>query len=280
MIGGYLSRPAEQYSDTFGSNEFLKKYPYFLPCAVPAIFSAISWLVIFFFLKETVNNPIAIFQHLKNRRNTKGKPLPINISDSQDTIQTTTSDCDKPLPLRSLLTERVIIAAGNYAFLALIEIAFRAIQPVFLSTPVALGGLGFSPSVIGNILSTYGVLNGIFQVFFFAKIIKHWGTKKTYLVGLVLALPAFALFPILSLLARKEGLSRPVWALVMVHTVTPIGMNLAYGMLVCIGSSGDVAQESLSFTLYRSNIHLHCSRIAQPSFTRCHEWVEPGRSFP
>ena len=279
MIGGYLSRPAQQYPDTFGNNEFLKKYPYFLACAVPATFSAISWFVIFFFLKETVKNPTPISQLLKNK-NTKKIPLPPSISDSQDTAQIVTSDGDKPLPLRSLLTERVIIAAGNYAFLALVEITFRAIQPVFLSTPVALGGLGLSPSVIGNILSIYGIFNGIFQVFFFAKIIKRWGTKKTYLVGLAFALPGFALYPILSLLVRKEGMSTLVWALVIVHTIIPIGLSMSYGMPVCAGSSGDVAQATVSFTLCRNNIHLHCCSITQPSFTRCNERSEPGKFLP
>lgn len=234
MIGGYLSRPADQYPDTFGSSEFLKKYPYFLPCAVPAIFSAISWLVAFFLLEETVKNPVSIFQLVKNQKNTEG--------------QAVTPDSDKPLSLRSLLTKRVIMAAGNYALLSLIEIAFRAIQPVFLSTPVALGGLDLSPSVIGTLLSISGVLNAIFQVFFSAKVIGHWGTKKTYLVALVFALLSFASFPILSLLVWKGGMSRLVWALVTVHTVVPIGMNMGYGMLVLTSSSGGVAQETVSFT--------------------------------
>jgi hypothetical protein len=52
MIGGSLSRPAERFPDTFGNSEFLKKYPYFLPCAVPATFSVLVWVLIFVFLRE------------------------------------------------------------------------------------------------------------------------------------------------------------------------------------------------------------------------------------
>lgn len=52
MVGGSLSRPAERYPDTFGGSEFLKKYPYFLACAVPATFSALAWVITFTFLKE------------------------------------------------------------------------------------------------------------------------------------------------------------------------------------------------------------------------------------
>ncbi|KAG1791787.1 uncharacterized protein BJ212DRAFT_1240099, partial [Suillus subaureus] len=74
----------------------------------------------------------------------------------------------KPLPLRSLLIPRVIIAAGNYAALSFLDIAFRAVQPVFFATPLELGGLGLDPPRIGNILAIYGVINGLFQIFFFA----------------------------------------------------------------------------------------------------------------
>lgn len=51
-IGGYFSRPAEQFPDVFGNNEFLKKYPYFLACAIPATFSILAWIVTLTFLKE------------------------------------------------------------------------------------------------------------------------------------------------------------------------------------------------------------------------------------
>jgi len=159
-----------------------------------------------------------------------------------------TSDCDKPLPLRSLLTKRVIMAAGNYALLSLIEIAFRAIQPVFLSTPVALGGLNLSTSLIGTILSVSGVLNAVTQVFFFAKVNARLGTRKTYLMGLVSALLSFVTFPILSLLVWGQGMGILAWAVVIFQMVIPIGMNMSYGMFGRAGSSDDVAHETVSFT--------------------------------
>lgn len=52
MIGGFLSRPHERFPDIFGRFEFLKEYPYFLACAVPATFSAVAWVVSFLFLHE------------------------------------------------------------------------------------------------------------------------------------------------------------------------------------------------------------------------------------
>lgn len=60
MIGGALSRPAERYPYTFGNSEFLKKYPYFLACAVPATFSALTWVLTFVFLKEVGVNMASV----------------------------------------------------------------------------------------------------------------------------------------------------------------------------------------------------------------------------
>ena len=51
-IGGYFSKPTEQFPDIFGDNAFLKEYPYFLACAIPATFSALAWFVTAFLLKE------------------------------------------------------------------------------------------------------------------------------------------------------------------------------------------------------------------------------------
>ena len=61
MIGGSLSRPAERFPSLFGNNKFLKEFPYFLPCAVPATFTAGAWLVAFLFLKEVRGSPAILF---------------------------------------------------------------------------------------------------------------------------------------------------------------------------------------------------------------------------
>lgn len=219
IIGGSLSRPAEQFPHLFGNNEFLKKYPYFLPCAVPATFSIVAWVVTFVFLKETVKHPVPVPQLLKGLRKRK-----IEEDELRDV-----PDEEKPLPLRSLLTPRVVIAAANYACLSLVDIAFRAIQPVFFSTPIEDGGLGLSPAMIGNILSFFGILNGIFQIFFFAKINDRFGSKNIFIVGIASGLALFALFPFINRLARLEGYSTGLWILVAVQVVISIFTSLSYG---------------------------------------------------
>jgi hypothetical protein len=235
-----LARPAERFPDLFGENTFLKRYPYFLPCAIPATFSLMAWLVTFLFLKETLFAPIAIGQLFNITTRNKKPTLQNGIGSSVATISTPNAravqnlddDCrqaEGPLPLRSLLTPRVLIAAGNYASLSLVDIAFRAIQPVFLSTPIHLGGLGLPPPSIGTLLSIQGISNGIFQVFFFAQIHDRWGSKKTFIAGILNAIPAFIMFPVANALARTQGCGIAVWAAIGLQIISVILIGLSYG---------------------------------------------------
>ncbi|KAG6876999.1 hypothetical protein C0993_011152 [Termitomyces sp. T159_Od127] len=230
LIGGSLARPAERFPKLFGNNEFLKNYPYFLPCAVPATYAAVAWLITWLFLKETLKSPTSISHLFKFRRDQV--TLPAKGAGSQEPLDVQGQDLhdeERPLPLRGLLTSRVLLAAGNYASLSLVDIAFRAIQPLFLSTPVAFGGLGLSPPVIGKILSAYGICNGAFQVFFFSRIHDHLGSKKTFVAGMACVFPCFIAFPIINAMAKSQGVTTFVWVAVAFQALVSIGVNLSYG---------------------------------------------------
>ncbi|KAF8071652.1 member of major facilitator superfamily multidrug-resistance, DHA1 sub-family [Lyophyllum atratum] len=244
LIGGSLSRPADRFPDVFGNNLFLKKYPYFLPCAVPAMFSALSWLVAFLFLRETVQSPVPASRLLclrKSKRDSSCK----DPRRSEEPQPPAVSESERPKTLRELLIPRVLITAINYALLALVDIAFRALQPLFFSTPIELGGLGLSPSSIGKVLSLYGILNGSLQILFFAKIHDRWGAKKTFVMGMSTALPVFAAFPLMSYLAKTQGLSPLVWTVAAVQTISSLGLNLAFGMSFIFISAASPNRASL-----------------------------------
>lgn len=149
-------------------------------------------------------------------------------SDEIDALADIPED-ERPLSFRKLLIAKVIIAGGNYSFLSLVDIGFRALQPLFLSTPIELGGLGLAPHQIGKILSAFGVLNGFCQIFFFARLHDYLGSKKLFTIGLTCGLPLIALFPIINGIAKTEGLSPLVWVLVGSQTVLSVGLSFSYG---------------------------------------------------
>ncbi|KAG0694691.1 major facilitator superfamily domain-containing protein [Suillus ampliporus] len=232
LIGGSLSRPADRFPNIFGHSQFLKTYPYFLACAVPATFSALAWVVTLFFLRETVPTRVTLGSLLKGKYRKDSTPVKNPVTGSsdslstEDTAQRANADDSKPLPLRSLLTPRVIIAAGNYAALSLLEIAFRAVQPLFFATPLELGGLGFDPPRIGNILAIYAI----------------------YSAGMAAALPMVITLPILNAVARVQGLSFVVWAIVGLQLTLSMILSLAYACIFMYIAAASPNQASLGAT--------------------------------
>jgi MFS family permease len=109
------------------------------------------------------------------------------------------------------------------------------LQPIFLSTPIELGGLGLDPPAIGTIMSFFGILEGVFTLFCFSRIVDCFGLKKVHLMGMAAAAPSFALFPIISYLAhnsteRSEGLGTGVWLVIALQVALAVLVYLCYGV--------------------------------------------------
>jgi hypothetical protein len=108
-------------------------------------------------------------------------------------------------PLRSLLTPTVVVPIMNYAMVAFLDVSFRALLPLFLSTPTSLGGLGFPPSSIGSWLAFSGIADGVFQGLFFAKIVDRLGPKRLFCISVSCFVPVMLMFPIMSWLVSARG---------------------------------------------------------------------------
>lgn len=128
------------------------------------------------------------------------------------------------------MTRRVLLSVTNYATLSLVDISYRAIHPLFFSTPISRGGLGLDPPSIGKILACYGILNGIFQVTCFARAHALCGIKRLFVGGLCCAVPMFALFPVINAIARVYGLGTVVYSVVALQIVFSLGLSSCYGM--------------------------------------------------
>ncbi|KAF8731569.1 hypothetical protein AX14_004679 [Amanita brunnescens Koide BX004] len=200
-IGGSLSRPAEQFPQLFGSIEFLKKYPYFLPCAICSAILLIAWLVGSIFLKETMTEPLPLSSLFK-----KGAwKVSARITGERN------GSFERPLSLRTLLVPTVIIAATNLAATSMLEKFFWGTEALFLSTPVDNGGLGFSPSAIGTFSSFSSILIGASQLFVFPFLNDKWGSRCVVILGVSASIPRFILWPVMNWIARRDGRSGLLW---------------------------------------------------------------------
>jgi len=199
LAGGSLSRPHERFPTLFG-NWFWREYPYLLPCLFSATYCIFCLVFAWLFLKETVK---------------RHHPL---------------QDEGEPVPsLRTVLTEPVVLSTANYFWLAFLDIAFRALQPLFFATPTHLGGLGMSPAVIGLCLGTLGLLGGVVQGLFFARVQQIFGLKRLFFTSIFCFIPLFATFPVTNRFAREWGLSPAVWALVAFQFITCCVTECAFG---------------------------------------------------
>jgi len=136
---------------------------------------------------------------------------------------------DKPLPLRDLFIYPVMISVCNYVVLAFLNIAFNALLPLFMSMPLEIGGLNLPPSTIGYIMGSYGAATGIFQFFFFSKIIRSLGERRVFLNGMMTFPVLFALFPLMSIVAKNYGINFVIWIAVGLIIILGILMDMAYG---------------------------------------------------
>jgi hypothetical protein len=60
------------------------------------------------------------------------------------------------MPIRSLMTPRLVIPLINHGTLTFVDQCVNVLIPLYYSTSIPLGGLGFTPFKIGIIMSVFG----------------------------------------------------------------------------------------------------------------------------
>ena len=199
-IGGSLSRPVDQFPRLFGSNEFLKKYPYFLPCAICSMLLLTAWLVGTIFLRETVKEPLSLSSLFKKKTQ---KDVYVT-EEGGESIR-------KPLLFRTVFLPGVIIAAINLASLSLLQKFFSETEALYLSTPIRDGGLGLSLSAIGTCASIRATVIGLSQLFVFPRMHDKWGSRYIFVLGLSASIPQFLFWPLMNWIAGRDDYSGLLW---------------------------------------------------------------------
>lgn len=166
---------------------------------------------------------------MHRKANTSYSALPSEYSLEQD--NTFGHEPSVEIPVRLLLTFPVVISIANYMALAFLDISVSALLPLFFHVPIAMGGLGLSPVSIGYIMAFYGAGTGTFQVVFFSRLVRRFGTRRVFVMTMATFVPAFLIFPLISLVAKKWGVSMGVWLLVGWFLFMRFFMDTAYGRL-------------------------------------------------
>ena len=131
-------------------------------------------------------------------------------------------------PLKALFTTPVVIAVLNYSLLALTEISFTAILPIYLaSTPLSL-----TPRTIGILIGSMGIFNGVFHVVCTVASVERWGAKRVYQASVCAFFPLWVLFPVAVNIATTfdTDFSYPwsLWFLTCIGVVLATVMNMSF----------------------------------------------------
>jgi len=249
LMGGSLSNPAERFPDIFGG-KFWKEYPYFLPCVTTSGFVFVGFAFTLIFFKETVPK--------RRTRTTSQSTLASDETPSSHSR-------DEPLSLRELLVYPVIISVSNYVYLAFLNISLNALLPLFLAMPLKIGGMGFNPATIGYIMGSYGALCGLFQAFYFAKIIRYFGERSVFVYGVSSFLPIFTLFPIMSITAQQHGVNAFTWICIGCMLVLMVFMDMAFGCIFMFVTASAPSKRSLGATNGLSQTTVSIARAIGPA---------------
>lgn len=122
-----------------------------------------------------------------------------------------------------------MIPVANFGTLALVELAVYVLLPLFYSSPIEIGGLGFDPPIIGTYMGIFGITNGVIQVLFAARIIEWLGPKLLFCWAVLWFYPLILIFPIMSAVVAAEAKVGPItWILIAIQLLLMALMELSY----------------------------------------------------
>jgi hypothetical protein len=183
------------------------------------------------FITQTVPSVIQRKSHLARglrHRNVSGDSTTVN--ECSALIPSTPEP--KHISLRDLLTSRVVAVMVNYALLALTDVSFVVLLPVFLSTPISNGGLGMPPYLVGVCLSGYGIANGAISILFFVPFNRRFGTRAILWTCEAAFIVCYAFFPVMNALATAhDGLNIAVWIVLVIQLALATLPSMAFSKL-------------------------------------------------
>ncbi|KAL7419048.1 hypothetical protein Q5752_005884 [Cryptotrichosporon argae] len=233
LIGGYLPHPARYAPRLVAVLPFLADYPYFLPCFAAALFPLTSGVLAWMLLRESL-------------------PADLHAEPAAD-VRAMLADAH----VRALLV--------SFTALSLAAIALGSLLPLFLFTPLAAGGLGFSEAQIGTALSVRGAATIAVQLFAFPRLVRQVGTVRLFNVLVALYLPTFLGLPLTHALAPLG--SAWIWAgVTAVVALASVG-NMAFACNLILTNNAAPSRRSLGALNGLAAALASLSRVIGPAST-------------
>ncbi|KAJ4397065.1 hypothetical protein N0V93_001289 [Gnomoniopsis smithogilvyi] len=204
LIGGGLADPARQYPKFFGKVQFFLEYPYALSSFVVSVIGLSAAVVTALFVKETLD---------------KGD------STTEDGV---VKPKDESLTIMELIkSPGVFMVLCVYCWVGLLAVAYTALFPVYLFTPVALGGFGLVPYQISIFITITGAAQAMWLLLIFPPLQHRFGTNAI-IRGCAVVYPfCFAVMPVGNILLRN-GAVTAFWVITPVFYILFSGVAMSF----------------------------------------------------
>lgn len=204
LVGGSLADPAHQYPRFLGNVQFFIDYPYALSSFVIACVGFSGAAVTALGAKETLKKD--------DSRTDDG------ISSPKD---------DSPSILDIMKAPGVSMVLYVYCWVGLLAVAYTALFPIYLFTPVALGGFGLVPYQISIFITLTGAAQAVWLLVIFPPLQHRIGTNGV-IRGCAIVYPVcFATLPLGNILLRNEAVTA-FWIIAPLFFVIFSGVSMSF----------------------------------------------------
>ena len=129
-----------------------------------------------------------------------------------------------------------------YNYVMLLAFTFTAVNPVYLYTPVRLGGLGFSPELIAGVTALAGASQALWLLLVFPRLHKSVGTGRV-LFYCACVWPVFFASTVVFNILLRHHLRAAFWATAPVTLVIGSGVAMAFSTFLLFSRVGFINAE-------------------------------------
>jgi MFS family permease len=185
-IGGALAKPTVNIPWLFAGNEFLTKYPYFLPCAFAGTVNILNAIFAYYYLEET----------LKSKR-------PDYNPSSESTVDTLAA---KKKPSQKISKNSISVMFG-LGIMALSAVMYGELFVLWAASDINVGGLNFEETDVATVMSSNGIAILVFQLLFYPTLQRRLGSLKLYRYVFPLYIAICIAIPMVNIIVRNSGYS-------------------------------------------------------------------------
>ncbi|KAM7199319.1 protein zinc induced facilitator-LIKE 1 [Rhypophila sp. PSN 637] len=244
MIGGTLAEPATQYPKLFGDIQFFVDYPYALPSFAVGCIGLSAVVVTMLYVEETLNRGTYTIPEITNGTTTTYGTTDTGLDEE------TLLEANK---LASMTTWQLLKSPGvakvlyTYAHVMLLAFAYTAIAPLFMFTPIDLGGFEFTPALISLFMSLNGLAQAIWVLLVFPSLQARIGTLGVIRLCAYVYPLWFIIQPGFNYILRQhdETLNLVFWIFAPLSMCIGSGVSMSFTALVL--AINDVSPSPLVF---------------------------------